>query len=143
MVPKDLPHPDDTDKSTAKGGIASGSGAPGQPFVPPREDSPTAVDIGFNPGSNTDSSPSDSPTLIDFDNPRGTPPAGEVAQSRNSGSRAAQFVLIPGMLLTGRYEILEVLGEGGMLEPAEAARNLRRLAAMRSCLLRSPARPTA
>src|ERR1700746_1605167 len=110
MAPKHPPHPDNKDQSTAGRKIAAGSGSPGEQFVPTQEESPTTVDLGFNSRpSNSDSSPSDSPTVVDLGSPYGTPSPGAAAQSRSSGSRPAPFLLIPGMLLAGRYEILAVL----------------------------------
>ncbi|HKM47012.1 MAG TPA: tetratricopeptide repeat protein [Terriglobales bacterium] len=51
---------------------------------------------------------SDAPTLLDARTPSGTPPP------RPSGSGWQLPALLPGMMLAGRYEILQTIGEGGM-----------------------------
>src|ERR1700747_1467854 len=108
MAPKDPAYPNQKDQSAAGGKVAAGSGP-----VPMREERPTAVDISSSP-SNSELLPSDSPTLVDLSSPHGTSPAGTASQSWSSGSPPAKVSLIPGMLLARRYEILKVLGEGGM-----------------------------
>jgi Flp pilus assembly protein TadD len=110
MEPK-KPRPDEKTQSTSGEKIVVSSGSSRGQFVPAGEESPTAVDIGSKlSASNLESSSAESPTLADL----GTSPAATAADVASSQSYSAQFVLIPGMLLAGRYEILEVLGEGGM-----------------------------
>jgi len=52
---------------------------------------------------------SDAPTLLDGRTPSGGPPP-----PRPSGSGWQLPALLPGMILGGRYEILQTIGEGGM-----------------------------
>ncbi len=83
---------------------------PGTPV--PSSDSPTMVDIpGNSPDSPTmvDIPGPDSPTMIEGVSPLpGKPPAWKPR------AQASPAMLEPGQLLGQRYEVLQILGEGGM-----------------------------
>jgi len=89
------------------GGVPSGE----QP-VPDSSDAPTLVDSSAVSELLAASSDADSPTALDLRSPAG-PPVGGV-QTRGAQTHPRQFELIPGMVVGERYEILKVLGEGGM-----------------------------
>jgi eukaryotic-like serine/threonine-protein kinase len=83
----------------------------------PPSDAPTMIDI---PGGPPNNSP-DSPTLVDL--PGGTgadaptmidAPVKPAPRSPAGAAYGGQPMLEPGMRLAQRYEILEILGEGGM-----------------------------
>ena len=91
--------PHSGDSPTIVGGTSAVSSSPGSsaPGVPsaPESDSPTVVDLG-----------PDTPTIID----RGTPASGTPPPV----FKFDQPILNPGMLLAQRYQIVQLLGEGGM-----------------------------
>ncbi len=68
---------------------------------------PTASDAATIPPASKPAA-SDAPTLLDGRKPSGPPPP------RPSGSGWQLPALLPGMMLGGRYEILQTIGEGGM-----------------------------
>ena len=98
-------------------------------------DSPTLVPL--------DSSPSDSPTLVPLDsNPSDSPTMVDVGPGapRSAISQSGQDTLEPGTLLGQRYEVVKILGEGGMGAVYKARdRELNRMVALKVIRPSSPA----
>ena len=123
MVPENPPRPDDKGPSSSGENVSVKNGSSIESL--PGKDLPTAIDIqsaatplksGSSAPLSSGSSGSDSPTLADVGgtwnqrSPEGT----SGPSSGSPQSHPVNFRLIPGMLVALRYEILEVLGEGGM-----------------------------
>jgi tetratricopeptide (TPR) repeat protein/predicted Ser/Thr protein kinase len=83
------------------------------PTMPDSSEAPTLLDVGRGT-SDSDATillgpASDAPTLVDLRRPSNSPP------SLGPTTSAWQLpALFPGMMLGGRYEILQTIGEGGM-----------------------------
>jgi tetratricopeptide (TPR) repeat protein/predicted Ser/Thr protein kinase len=126
--------PDGKPSDPGEGGAAlrtPSKGDSSSPGTAPPSDSPTLIDI---PGSSTPVPSSDSPTMVDIpsgnspdsptmvdilgpDSPtiaERTPLPGKPAPRIQPRVQKNSFMLEPGALLGQRYEVLQILGEGGM-----------------------------
>ncbi len=91
---KSLPH---------LGNASLGVRAPSQNSIPSDPDTPTLIDIPALPVSVPLSGPAGTPTIID-----------RIPAASSAGLVSAQPILQPNAVLGQRYQILEMLGEGGM-----------------------------
>jgi eukaryotic-like serine/threonine-protein kinase len=92
--------------------VAIGSAGSGQQPVPDSSDFPTLVNSSAVSELLPPSLDSDAPTGVDLRSPVGAPVGG--VPTRGAQTHPRQFELTPGIVVGGRYEILNVLGEGGM-----------------------------
>ena len=109
------PRPDDNSALSSGGKIGASDGPSGKQSAPKHDDAPTALELSSAselPALHSGTWGGDSPTVADLGHSSGTSPA--VPLVRSSQSNPLNFVLTPGMLVAVRYEILEVLGVGGM-----------------------------
>ena len=116
-TPSDAPTQFGAVAPVGKKAVSSPPVSSGQQAMPAKRDSSSRSKTGSGAISNSLRSPSsnsDSPTLSDLGSLGGTGAQATPGRARDSQPYSTEVRVAPGSLIAGRYEILRVLGEGGM-----------------------------